>query len=92
MTSLGAGPETRLTADTVIGVCNRHHLVPHVIPVLIFSFEGLFDKLKDVPAADFVAAPAANAFFDVNGFDEPRRPLGPAPCISYNCHSLLLSL
>ena len=74
MTSLCAGPGACLAAYAVVGVCNRHHLVPQVIPVLIFSFEGLFDKLKDVPAADFVAAPAANAFFDINGFDKFRSP------------------
>jgi len=66
MAFLRAGPGTCLTADAIVRIGNRHHLIAHIVAELIFSLKGLFDKFEYLPAADLVAAATADAFVHVD--------------------------
>jgi hypothetical protein len=69
---------------------NCHDLVAHIITVFVLSLKRLFDQFEHVSAASLVAATAADAFFDINGFDEFWCPCLSASRKSYNRHMILL--
>src|SRR5574341_136299 len=90
---LGARPGAGLAADAVLGLGDGHDLVAHVVAVLVLALERLLDELQHVEAADLEAPAAADALFDVDGFDELRRPRLPAAGRSGDCrHKCLLVL
>jgi hypothetical protein len=86
MTLFCAGAPACLAADAIFRIGNGHHFIAHVITEFILALKGFFYKLQHFPAADLVTAPAANAFFNVDRFNELRRPCLAAPCVSDNCH------
>jgi hypothetical protein len=66
MASFRADPGTCLTTDAIARIGNGHYLIAHIVAILIFSFKGFFDKFKDLPAADLVAAAATDAFICID--------------------------
>ncbi len=91
MTFLRACPLARLAADAVFGMGDGHDFITHIVPVFVLSFKRLLDKFKHFPAADLIAAPAADACIHIYRLDEPRRPSPAAARIADDCHGFLLS-
>jgi len=70
MTLLGAGPATRFTADTVLGVRNGHDFIAHIVSILILTLERFFNKLKDLETANLIAPSAADALVNIDLINE----------------------
>ncbi len=81
-----ASPRAGLAADAVMRICDRHHLVAHVIAKLVLTLKGLFDQFEHLSAAYLVASSAADAFVDVYRFNESRGPCLGTPRVSDDCH------
>ena len=59
---LCADPQASLTSYAILGVCNGHYLIAHVVSVLVLAFKRFLYEHKHISAADFITSPAADAF------------------------------
>jgi len=49
---------------------NCHDLVAHIVAIFVLSLKRLLDQFEHVSAAGLVAPAAADAFIDIDRFDE----------------------